>query len=65
MINSKYIIISILQIDQLHLMQEWANYLDRLRAGEEPEATASQLSEVLAFSAHDGRIYEGRSPGSV
>ena len=40
------------------MMQVWADYLDRLRAGDEPEtnATASKPSEVLAFRAHDSRI---------
>ena len=40
------------------MMQEWDNYLDQLRAGEETDtnATASMPSEVLAFQAHDGRL---------
>ena len=40
------------------MMQVWADYLDRLRTGEEPEAnaTASKPSEVLVFRAHDGRL---------
>ena len=40
--------------ERRRMMQVWADYLDRLRAGEEPEATGSKPSEVLAFRAHDG-----------
>ena len=40
------------------MMQIWADYRNRLRAGEEPDtnATASMLSEVQAYRAHDGRL---------
>ena len=36
-------------------MQVWADYLDRLRAGENPKskASASKRSEVLVFRARD------------
>ena len=44
--------------ERRRMMQVWADYLDRLRAGEEPDtnATASMLSEVQAFRAHDGCV---------
>ena len=38
------------------MMQEWADYLDRLKAGEESEATASKSSDAVAFPVHDGRL---------
>ena len=38
------------------MMQEWADYLDRLRTGEEPEEAASKPSKVLALRARDGRL---------
>ena len=40
------------------MMQVWADYLDRLKAGEEPKADtiASVPSEALAFRARDGRL---------
>ena len=37
-------------------MQVWADYLDRLRAGEEHEVAASQRSEALTFRSLDGRL---------
>ena len=37
-------------------MQVWADYLDRLRAGEEPEVAASKRSEALTFQAPDGHL---------
>ena len=42
--------------ERRRMMQVWADYLDRLRAGEESEATASKPLEVLAFRAHDVRL---------
>ena len=41
--------------ERRRMMQVWADYLDRLRAGEEPEtnATASMPFSVLVFQAHD------------
>ncbi len=44
--------------ERRRMMQVWADYLDRLKAGEEPEtnATASKPSEVLVFRAHDGLL---------
>ena len=38
------------------MMQVWADYLDRLRAGEEAEAAASKPAIVLAFQACGGRL---------
>ena len=44
--------------ERRRMMQVWADYLDRLRVGEEPaaNATASKPAEVLAFRANDGRL---------
>ena len=37
-------------------MQVWADYLDRLKAGEEPEETVAKPPETLAFGAHADRL---------
>ena len=42
--------------ERRRMMQVWADYLDRLRAGEEPESVASKPAEALAFRAHDSRL---------
>ena len=42
--------------ERRRMMQVWADYLDRLRAGEEPEATGSKPAEVLVFRANDGHL---------
>ena len=41
-------------LEMRKMMQVWADYLERLQVGEEPDATASKPSEVPAFRAHDG-----------
>ena len=42
--------------ERCRMMQIWADYLDRLKAGAESEATASKSPEAVAFPVHDGRI---------
>ena len=42
--------------ERRRMMQEWADYLDRLRAGEEHEVTAPEPATVLAFRANDDHL---------
>ena len=42
--------------ERRRMMQEWADYLDRLLASEEPEAAATEHSDVLAFRADAGSL---------
>ena len=42
--------------ERRRMMQVWADYLDQLRGGEEPEVAASKRSVALTFRASDGQL---------